>query len=110
MTVMKPLHNAILFQFLNETVSGQFLNKNKGRILLSAPELDNQGKFARWVKVIHVGPDVKSCKEGDIILVHPGKWTTGFEFDGAKFWKTDDEWVLARGEEHMAFDYAVKDH
>lgn len=113
MSVLKPLRDGILFQFLNETTAGQFVNKNKGRIIIANPEIDIQGKYARWVKVIAVGDDVKTCSVDDVVLVHPGKWTLGFTFeeDGKeqKFWKTDDEWVMANGDESMAYDYAVKE-
>ena len=106
---LKPVHNAILIQFINETTSGMFVNNNNGRIIIANPEVDIQGKFARWVKVVAVGDGVKTCKVGDVILVHPGKWTLGFTHEKVKYWKTDDEWVLAVGDESLAYDYAAKD-
>lgn len=109
MSVLKPLHNGILFQFLNETSAGQFIDKNKGRIIIARPELDTQGKYARWVRIEAVGERVKNCKVGDIALISPGKWTTGFTHEEIKYWKSDDEWVLAIGEESMAYDYATKE-
>lgn len=109
MTGLRPVHNAILFQFLNATTEGQFLDKNRGRILISRPELDTQGKYGRWVRVEAVGDAVTKCQKGDIVLLHPGKWTTGFTFEESKFWKSDDEWVLAIGEESMAYDFITED-
>lgn len=102
---LRPLHNAFLFQFLNETTSGQFLNKNKGRIIIATPELDTQGTLARWVRVVAVGDRVKDFKVGDVVLVAPGKWTIGFKHEDQKFWKSDDEWVLAIGDESLAYEY-----
>ena len=36
---------------------------------------------------------------GDHVLIEAGKWTTGFYVDGVRYWKTDDEVVLALGDE-----------
>lgn len=109
MSVLKPLHNAILFQFLNETSAGLFMDKNKGRIIIATPEIDKQGAYARWVRVESVGPAVTNCKPGDIVLLHKGKWTIGFVYEEQRLWKTDDSWVLAIGEESMAYDFVQKD-
>jgi len=104
---IRPLGRNFLFAFLNDTVEGQFLQKNKGRILLTRPETDKQGTYARWAKVLAVGPDVEDFKNGDIVLIQPGKWTIGFDHEGVKVWKSDDEWVLATADdESVAIDYA----
>lgn len=104
---IRPLGRSFLFAFLNETTEGQFVQKNKGRILLTRPEVDIQGTYARWAKVLAIGPEVKDFKNGDIVLIHPGKWTIGFTHDGVKVWKSDDEWVLATSDdESVAYDYA----
>jgi len=103
---IRPLGNAFLFAFINETTEGQFLQKNKGRILLTRPETDKQGTYARWAKVLAVGNDVKDFKNGSIVLIQPGKWTVGFTHDGVKVWKSDDEWVIALADdETVAYDY-----
>lgn len=102
-----PLHNTFLFQFLNETTNGMFVDRNKGQIILTTPDTASQGNLARWAKVTHVGAEVKCCEVGDVVLIAPGKWTPGFEIDGQKYWKSDDEWILALGDESMAYDFAA---
>lgn len=105
----KPLGNTFLFAFLQETANGSFVAKNKGRIIVSshqAQDLRNQGDTARWARVLAVGPRVKDFKNGDIVLIAPGKWTMGFVHDDVKIWKSDDAWVLALGkDESVAYDY-----
>lgn len=102
---LRPLHNGFLFQFLNETTQGQFVTKNKGQIIIATPELDSQGTIARWVKVVAVGNSAKGISVGDVVLLQPGKWTLGFTHNGQKLWKSDDEWVLAIGDESAAYEY-----
>lgn len=107
---VKPLGNTFLFAFLNETVNGMFEQKNAGRIIIAAPTQnrfqDDQGTRARWARVLAVGPRVSNFKNGSIVLIKPGRWTTGFEHDGVKVWKSDEEQVVALGsDESVAFDH-----
>ena len=105
---LRPLRNTFLFTFLNETRDGAFVSKNKGNIIIVTPELGRQGDLGRWAKVLAVGNEVKDFGPGDIVLIAPGKWTTGFKHDEVVIWKSDDQWVLGIGDESMAYDYAVK--
>lgn len=102
---LKPLHNHFLFQFLNDITSGLIINRNKGQIIIANAETLEQGKYARWVKVVAIGDDVKDFNVGDVVLVEPGKWTIGFVHNEKRYWKSDDAWVLAIGDESMVFDY-----
>jgi chemotaxis signal transduction protein len=50
----------------------------------------------RWGLAISVGPDTIEVKDGDYILVEPGKWTTGFHVDqDTRIWKTDEDHIIA---------------
>jgi hypothetical protein len=94
---IRPLGKAFLFAFLNETRHGIFTQKNKGRIFLpnAATDVDRQGDFARFAKVLAVGTTVTEFKNGDVVLIAALKWTKGFEHDGVKVWKSDEDQVLA---------------
>lgn len=94
---LRPLGKAFLFVFINETRNGMFSQKNKGLIFLpnAATDVDRQGDFARFAKVLAAGTDVTEFKNGDTVLIAALKWTKGFEHDGAKVWKSDEDQVLA---------------
>lgn len=96
---LRPLANTFLFAFFNETSQGRFIERTKGKIILTNQDLDVQGKYARWAKVLAVGPDVVDFKNGDIVLIEAGMWTTGFKHDGVQVWKSDDSKVVAIGED-----------
>lgn len=102
---LKPLHNHFLFQFVNDTTTGMISSRNRGQIIIANPEMMEQGKYARWAKVLAIGDDVKDFGVGDIVLIEPGKWTIGFPHGAERYWKSDDRWVLAIGDESLAFDY-----
>jgi hypothetical protein len=107
--MLRPLRNEFLFVFLNETANGVFVPKNKGRIIIAAHkqnDLRGQGDYARWAKVVAIGRDVKDFKTGDIVLIDKLKWTKGFEYDGVMIWRSDEDKVLALGDdESVAYDY-----
>lgn len=105
---IKPLRNNFLFTFLNDSRDGTFVNRTKGKIMIVSAELDSQGILGRWAKVLAVGREVEDFGPGDIVLIAPGKWTTGFKHDNITIWKSDDEWVLGVGNEDMAYEYAPK--
>lgn len=103
---LKPIGNTFLFSFLSETVGGKFISKNSGQIILTNQDLDVQGKYARWCKVVAIGSAVTDFNVGDIVLIEALKWTIEYKFDGKSYWKSDDTKVIAIGsDESVAFDY-----
>jgi hypothetical protein len=105
--MLRPVANAFLFAFLSDTVEGKFVPKNKGKIILLHHDPDKQGEYARWAKVLAIGNDVTEFKRGDVVLVDKLKWTKGFTHDGIQVWKSDQDQVLAIGDdESVAYDYA----
>lgn len=103
---LKPLRDCFLFAFTNDTSGGMFIEKNKGGIILTNQDMLSQSKYARWGKVLAVGPDVTSFKNGDLVLIEYAQWTPGFTFDEVKVWKSDERKVCAIGEdESVIFAY-----
>lgn len=98
MTVIVPIKNHVIFQFVEDVTSTRFMNSSKAGLIISSQD-GNQSAIPRWGKVTHVGPDVNGISVGDHVLIEAGKWTTGFYVDGVRYWKTDDEVVLALGDE-----------
>jgi hypothetical protein len=96
--MLQPLANSIFFIFEDEVTQTKFVNKAKSGILLVAGQGD-QVNIPRWGTCISVGPDVDEVQPGDYILVEKGMWTTAFETDGVKMWKTDDTKVLCVSDE-----------
>jgi co-chaperonin GroES (HSP10) len=96
---LKPLGKSFLFSFTNETTGGMFIEKNSGRIILTNQDLSEQGKYARWGKVVAVGDEVTDFGVGDYVLIEALQWTTEVKFEGQSYWKSDDSKVIAIGED-----------
>ncbi len=108
---IRPLGKAFLFAFLNETQRGIFTQKNKGKIYLPnvATDVDRQGDFARFAKVLAIGDAVTDFNNGDVVLISALKWTKGFDHDDVKIWKSDQDQVVAIFEdddlESISYDF-----
>lgn len=94
MTVIRPLNNNVMFQFLEETggAKGRFHATTKSGIIL-ATGADHQ-KRNKWGVVLAAGPKT-TVKPGEYILIESLMWMEGTEVDGVKMWKTDDTKILA---------------
>jgi hypothetical protein len=104
--VLRPLQNSFLFSFLNDTAAGRFIEKNSGSIILTNQDYDSQGKYARWAKVLAVGPKVTDFRTGDIVLIEALQWTKEIRFQGKSFWKSDSSKVIAiTQDESAAYTY-----
>jgi len=94
MTTMQAVNSNIIFQFVDETTLGRFVNQHHMGILISSLDV-NQSSAPRWGRVTHVGPGVSpEVTVGEYVLIEAGKWTRYFEIDGERYWKTDDQQVL----------------
>lgn len=106
MSTLRPLGNAFLFQFCSESAKGQFIEKNSGAIILTHQDLEHQGKYARWGKVISAGEEVTDFKVGDLVLIESLKWTIGFDYQDSRYWKSDEEKVIAiANDESVTYAY-----
>lgn len=93
---LRPLKNAILFAFVDDSASGLFISKTQSGILLSqAPKDFDSQRIPRWGKVLAIGPQVKDVKPGDFALIEGLAWTEGFKHDEVRVWKTDEEKIMA---------------
>lgn len=88
----------IIFKFVEEAMGNRFINRAKSGLVISSQDT-NQSGVSRWGRVTHVGSDVEDVNVDDYILIEPGKWTSGFYVDGVRFWKTDEDRVLAVSDE-----------
>ena len=98
MVALRALRNGIVFQFEEATTNnkGQFRETTKSGIYLGS-NFDESAKKARWGIVNFVGNEVidEGIVPGVRILVDALKWTKGFVVEDEKFWKTDEDNVLA---------------
>ena len=90
-------HN-VIFQFVESSLYGRFVNEAKSGILISSLDT-SQTTYPRWGKVTHLGPRVSDISVGEFVLIEPGKWTVGFEINGQKHWKTDEDKILLVADE-----------
>ena len=106
MSKLKPLGQGFIFSFFSDTAKGQFIERNSGAIILTYQDLDNQGKYARWGKVVAVGSEVEGFGPGDIVLIEALQWTKGFDFEDTRYWKSDETKVIAIGaDESVTYTY-----
>jgi len=104
--MLTPLRDSFLFVFLNDHSEGRFIDKAKSGIILTNNDLDSQHMYARWGKVLVVGPEVTDFEKGAIVLIEQGRWTQGFKYDSVQIWKSDQRQVCAIGDdESVAYQY-----
>lgn len=99
MTTLRALRNGIVFQF-EEAIKGSgkdhgFNETSQGGIYLGS-SFDATAKQSRWGIVTSVGDEVmdEGIVPGARVFIEALKWTNGFEVDGQKYWKTDEECIL----------------
>lgn len=82
----------IIFQFLEDTTGGKFSPTTSWGFEIKRPTEDH--KEARWAEVKLVGKDVKHVVPGDFVFIEPLMWTLNFQYEGQKYWATDEVKVL----------------
>ena len=95
---LEPVNDNVIFKFVEDTTSTRFMNSSSAGIIISSKD-DNQANVSRWGKVVAIGPKVLDVKVDDYILVESGKWTSGFEHESVRYWKTDENQILAVSDE-----------
>jgi hypothetical protein len=97
MAKLRLLHNHIMFQFEDEVIgSGQNMKfKETTEWDFTVSREEEAVKQSRWATITHVGPNVTSVKVGDVALIEALKWTTGVVYENERYWRTDEEKVLA---------------
>lgn len=102
---MKPLRNHIMFRFETDVLSStsggrartQFKEITKWGFDLGKAEqsFDTSTKKGQWGHVTEIGHKVIDVKIGDRILIEPLKWTVSIIVEGIKYWRTDEDSILA---------------
>lgn len=96
---LRPLHDRIVFTFLQDTTGGMFHEQTKFGIAI-VENKDKQLKVARWGKVVSIGKGVsEEISIGQYILIEPLGWTTHELYEGNKFWITGESKILAVSDE-----------
>lgn len=100
---IRPIHDHILFQFVDRVANDSLVSTTKSGIVLSRDLDFDEQRDARWCKVLALGPDVQSehIKVGEYILVEPLQWTTSVEVDGIRMWKTTEPKVMCTSPEEL---------
>lgn len=94
---LTAIRNHIIFEFLDKLDSqNQFTQTTETGIHIVG-HFDNSAKEPRWAKVLVCGPTVADelKQQGCEILIENLRWTEGVEYEGKKYWRTDDNQVLA---------------
>jgi co-chaperonin GroES (HSP10) len=93
---LKPIRKNIIFQFCDPVGSINFIPQTKSGIILTDNHQYKEAHTVKWGRLVSCGPEVSSeISESKYILIEPGKWTENFKLDGEKFWKTEEDFILA---------------
>lgn len=95
---LTAIRNHIIFEFLDKLDSHNQFTQTTATGIHIVGHFDNSAKEPRWGRVLVTGPEVApellECAECEI-LIDALRWTEGVEFEGKKYWRTDDTQVLA---------------
>lgn len=95
---METVSNNVIFQFVENSLYGRFINTHHGGLLISSEDT-YQTNLPRWGKAVVVGEECTCVKPGDYILIEGGKWTTGFYYGEERYWKTDESVIICASDE-----------
>lgn len=104
---ISALNSNVLFEFMDETYGsqGKFKERSSGSIIIANIQKRQSGAN-RWVRILAVGPKVTQVGVGEFALVENGQWTLSCEYQGSKFWKTDEsKLMLATLDEKETYDF-----
>ena len=96
MSKLKAIQNHIVFQFVDNVKQGMFEQVTDWGFVQTT-FYDDSAKQCRWGTIVSVGPKCthEELQPGTQILIEALKWTEGVEFEGQKYWRTDETHVLA---------------
>lgn len=95
--MIQPIRDGILFEFVDgiESKTSMFTDQTDWGFTI-AGDSATSGKYARWGRVVAIGPDVPTddIDVGTMVCIEPLMWSTGVEFEGSTVWKTDVTKIL----------------
>lgn len=92
-----PIYNHIIFEFIDKlNLDRQFTETTASGIHVVGDH-NSSANAPRWARIIATGPDVEpDLLQGHCeILIDNLRWTEGVLYAGKKYWRTDDNQVLA---------------
>ncbi len=96
MTQITVKDDNIVFQFLDTvTATGLFNENSDSKLIYIPPSPGESSNKDRWANVVAIGPDVTMCSVGSKVLIKQGMWTPGFTVNNRKFWKTEQQYIMA---------------
>lgn len=93
---IEVLEDGIIFKFIEKISGKRFDNATDWGFTIQ--DKDNDMKHPRWGIVERIGPKVKHCVVGQYVLIENLQWTNALEYDGDKFWKTNESRVIMTSE------------
>lgn len=107
---LRATANHVIFQFEQEIKRkavggsdggiGHFVEKTDWGFTFES--LSESADDSRWGIVHSTGPLAdKEIQPGMKVLVAPLKWTNAYEYNGEKYWTTNDEWILAIDDDYV---------
>jgi hypothetical protein len=116
--VLKPLHNHIVFRFLedfqiieNGTIkTSRFIKKTEwGLELGHGSDGRRDSDTAKWGQIVAMGPEVTDLEVGDYILLQPLMWTHACVYNEERLWRTKPREVLLTTKDYPLAHDELKD-
>lgn len=86
------IEDGVIFKFVEDITNKTFENKTDWGFIVK--DRNNDMKRPRWGKVCAIGPKVTQFDVGDFVLIEHLQWTSGLNYNGDKFWKTNESRVI----------------
>jgi len=101
--MVRPLHNRIIFAFLDQVSNGMFEDHTVSGIYLGGIK-DLTSKSPRWGVVLTIGPEIKDPEivPGALIMIDALRWTDGVVYNDVKIWMTTEKDVVLISSDHNA--------
>jgi co-chaperonin GroES (HSP10) len=98
---MQALHSNILFTFVDQVnTRGEFVNSPTVSGIVLTGTTDDSAKAPREAIVRYAGPECKSVKAGDRIVIPALRWTNYFATAEGKMWKTEESEIVGIIDQH----------
>ena len=91
------LDDGIIFKFLEKISAKMFDNTTTWGFVIR--DATDDVKRPRWGVVERIGPKVTQVSVGQYVLIENLQWTNGLEYNGDKFWKTNESKLMMVSDE-----------
>lgn len=93
--MITPIHDRIIFAFVDDVYRGMFEDVSTGGIIIGRNK-ELSGKTPRWGIVLVTGPEVKNPElvKGTAVLIEELRWSDAVMYENRKVWITTEKDII----------------